>query len=297
MYLRATAANGAEHARVLSLLEIEASGFGKMALDPYDFIAGALYDEAVGEIAPGNERGISFARDGFSAAGFSHVDFGPVGSDEITLPIFALNDEPYEVTLWDGHPQQDGRVIARLPYQQPSVWNTYQQETYRLPEILRGEHALFFSMDRKVHLKGFSFTRQRRTERKIRAVDADRIYGDSFSVARDAVRDIGNNVTLTFLHFFFDRSGPVRLMIEGATALDNNTVMVRMTGKDGREVTSECAFTKSNGFETRAFAVQAPEGACDVSFVFLPGCRFDFRSFQFFPDETEQERKKHGRVS
>ena len=26
-------------------------------------------------------------------AGFSHVDFGPVGSDEIELPVFALDGE------------------------------------------------------------------------------------------------------------------------------------------------------------------------------------------------------------
>ena len=44
----------------------------------------------------GNEHGVATARDGESQVGFKNIDFGSYGSDEITVPIFALTDDPYE---------------------------------------------------------------------------------------------------------------------------------------------------------------------------------------------------------
>jgi beta-galactosidase len=281
MYVRVTAANGAEHARIISVLELTAEGFGVMNLDPYRFIAGALYSDAVGEITPGNEQGVSFSREGFSAVGFSPVDFGPVGSDELTLPVFALNDDRYEITLWDGRPLADGRVIAVLPYQKKSVWNVYQEETYRLPEVLTGVHSLYFSMNSKAHLKGFSFTRQSRVGRYIRAVDAESLYGDSFRRDPDAVRGIGNNVTLGFEHFVFPRAGKMHLMLEGSTPLAVNPVAVRFSQADGSESTSLCPFVRAERTERQIFSVTVPQGESSVSFIFLPGSRFDFDGFTF----------------
>ncbi len=288
LYLRATAKNGADHTRVISCQEIVSSGFGAMSLDPYRFIAGALCTEKIGEITPGNEQGVAFGREGFSAAGFAHVNFGSVGSDEITLPIFALDAQLYEITLWDGNPQRGGRVIAALPYQKPSVWNVYQAETYRLPEILTGEHDLYFSMEKKVHLKGFSFTRQSRLGRRIRAVDADELYGDSFRMEKDMVRDIGNNVTLSFRHFETEKGCPLSLRLEGATSLESNTVVVRMTNEKGEESTSMCPFAGGEKKE-QVFPVQSPGGECTVSFIFLPGSKFDFCSFRLEEQGAEKE--------
>ena len=279
LYLRASAKNGAEHTRIISCQEITSSGFGAMSLDPYRFIAGALCTDTIGEITPGNEQGVAFGREGFSAAGFAHVDFGPVGSDEITLPIFALDAQLYEITLWDGNPKENGRVIAVLPYQKPSIWNVYQEETYRLPEILTGEHDLYFSLEKKVHMKGFSFARQTRLGRRIRAVDADQLYGDSFVMDQDAVRDIGNNVTLSFLHFDMEKGRAYTLYLEGKTALDSNTVVVRITNEAGEESTSMCAF-KGGERSEQAFSVRSPGGVCTVAFIFLPGSKFDFYGFR-----------------
>ncbi|MBR6299351.1 MAG: DUF4982 domain-containing protein, partial [Clostridia bacterium] len=196
MYLRATAANGYPHTRVMSVTELTADGFGKAGIDPYTFVAGALSDIRIGAIAPGNEQGIAFSSDGFSVVGFGSVDFGPVGSDEITIPVFALNDNLYRIGLWDGIPDQGGRLIMTLDYQKPYIWNVYQEETYRLPEVLKGTHDLCFSLDTKVHLKGFRFTRQSRAQRWNAAASADHIYGDSFRTEGTVVRGIGNNVTL-----------------------------------------------------------------------------------------------------
>ena len=280
MYLRVTAHNGYPHARVLSTREITATGFGKVGLDPYGFISGALGDVRLGDIGAGNEQGIAFARDGQSAVGFTHVDFGPVGSDTLVLPIFALNGERYNLVLWDGIPGQGGVKICDLPYEKPSIWNTYQAETYRLPQVLTGEHTLCFSLDQKVHMKGFSFVRQRRAQRYNKAAQADQVYGDTFTLDGDAVRGIGNNVTLVFEHMAFDGAA-ARLRIIGATPLVENAIHVRCAAPDGQQVTSLCMFSQSAGASEQRFDVQVLQGPCTVSFVFLPGSQFDFFGFQF----------------
>ena len=279
-YLRAAANNGYPHARVLSSLEITASGFGPVGLNPYHFVSASLCDIRVGDIGAGNEQGVAFARDGESAAGFTNVDFGPAGSDEITLPIFALNDDLYRLKLWDGVPGQGGRLIAELPYQKKSIWNTYQPETWRLPEALRGVHTLSFSLDCKIHLKGFSFTRQSRALRYNRAGEADQLYGDSFIKEGNAVRGIGNNVTLLFRSMDFGNGGKYRLILDGATGLTLNTVSVRIVNEQGETAVTTCAFRKSERGE-QEFNLDAPSGLCEVSFVFLPGSSFDFYGFRF----------------
>jgi len=277
-YLRAAAANGYPHARVLSIREIEITGFGPMGLDPYGFIAGALSDVRRGDIGAGNERGISFAREGESTVGFTHVDFGPVGSDEITLPIFALDGGLYELGLWDGVPGEGGEKICVLPYRKPSIWNTYQAETYRLPRVLRGVHTLCFTLDRKIHLKGFSFTRQSRAPRYNAAGEADRVYGDSFRRSGDAILDIGNNVTLQFGHMEFEKAGTKTLLMDGQTPLAQTPVHVKVTDPAGQESTTLCQF-RGTARETQAFPLKLPAGECRVDFVFLPGSQFDFYGF------------------
>ena len=280
VYLRATAANGDTHARVISQLELRLSGFGKANLDPYGFVTAGLYDLHEGDIGAGNEQGIAFARDGESMVGFSHVNFGPVGSDEITLPIFALNDDRYEICLWKGDPRRGGQRLAILPYQKPSVWNTYQAETYRLPCRLTGIQALCFSMDRKIHLKGFSFTRQSRAWLKLSALEADELYGDDFTRTETQVAGIGNNVTLIYRNMDFGAGGAVRLTLRGATANPVCSVNVRVTDAAGVQTTQMCAFTREGG-EAQRFDLTVPAGVCGVAFVFLPGAQFDFTDFQF----------------
>ena len=277
-YLRAAVNNGYPHTRLLSVRDIEMTGFGPMGLNPYGFIAGALSDVRKGDIGAGNEKGISFARESESMAGFTHVDFGPVGSDEITLPIFALDGGLYELGLWDGVPGEGGEKICDLSYQKPSIWNTYQSETYRLPRVLRGVHTLCFTLDRKLHLKGFSFTRQKRALRYNAAGEADSIYGDSFIRDGGAVREIGNNVTLTFGHMEFETAGTKTVIIDGQTPLAENSVHVKITGENGESKTTLCMF-KGTERGKQAFAVEGPKGVCTVDFVFLPGSQFDFYGF------------------
>lgn len=280
IYLRATCNNGYEHTRVISQIEISIEGVGKPNLDPYGFIVGGLFDLSEGEIGSGNEQGVSFARDGESMAGYTRVDFGSVGSDEITLPIFALNSERYEIGLWLGDPRNGGEQIDTLVYQKPSIWNTYQAETYKLSRRLTGLQTICFTMHEKVHMKGFSFTRQSRAWLYQHATAADTVYGDSFTRSDEGIMNIGNNVSLVFGHMDFGDARHAVLTLDGATSLAVNPVTIRYENENGEQLTALAQF--AGGERGRqSFMVEVLPGVCTVSFVFLPGSQFDFYGFKF----------------
>lgn len=282
VYLRATCNNGADHPRIISQQELEITGLGQTNLNPYSFVSGGLYDLSYGDIGNGNDQGVSFAREGESMVGFSQVDFGPVGSDEVTLPIFELSSESFELTLWDGDPREGGQVLAVLPYHKPSRWNVYQPETYRLPRRLTGLHTLCFTMTKKIHLKGFSFTRQSRAWLPLSALEADIVYGDSFQRTAEGVLGIGNNVTLAYGDMDFGDATAAELTIDGATPLAENPVTIHYQNAAGEQAVALASF-HGQGRGKQTFRVPVMPGVCEVSFVFLPGSQFDFYGFQFRP--------------
>ena len=285
LYLRAACDNGEDHPRILSMLELEARGFGVSALDPYAFVSASLSALRRGDVTSGNEHGLSFARDGRSMIGFSNVDFGPDGSDTVELPIFALDDRAYTLTLWDGDPD-DGKKIADLHYQKKCIWNHYQSETYRLPQRLKGRHDLWFSMEEKAHLKGFCFARQPRAEREVPAGEADQIYGDDFTLRDTAVCGIGNNVSLVFDGVAIERPA-TGIAVIGATPLASNAITLLEEGSDGKE-THMLMFKEGPRHEER-FDLQIQPGTRRLSFVFLPGCRFDFYAFRLLYSQPDQD--------
>ena len=81
----------------------------------------------------------------------------------------------------------------------------------------------------------------------------------------------------------FGETGKRVLSIEGSTNLPVNTIHIRFKNKNGEEMNSIAEFA-GNGKETQQFITEVPGGDCTVSFVFLPGSSFDFRSFRFYPD-------------
>ena len=147
---------------VISELDFSSNGLGMASLNPYGFIAGGLYSRSVGNIGNGNEKGFSFAREMESAVLFENVDFGEYGSDEITIPVFALDGNAYYIEIWEGMPGEAGsELIDTLKYQKPSIWNEYQEETWKLPRRIQGVTSIGFRMKGfSIHVKGFSFSRQ-----------------------------------------------------------------------------------------------------------------------------------------
>lgn len=276
--LRCTSRSGKKEVRMISQLEFTAEGLGTAFLDPYGFITGGLYDYSQGEPGNGNEHGVATGHDGETQVGYHFIDFGPEGSNEITLPIFALEGEPHRIQIYEGMPGEDGaELIGDVVYQKPSIWNTYQAETYRLKWHLRGVTSLCFVLQEKIHIKGFSFARQIRAYEQQNAYDCINVYGDCFARDGEWVRGIGNNVTLEFGEMDFGEEGAVRITIAGWTPLEKNSIVLRLEADAQERVVLEY----TGGQEEQSFAVGPIRGKQKVSFVFLPGCQFDFHWFQF----------------
>lgn len=279
--LRCMSKSGTGEIRIISEMNFSVTGFGKAYLDPYGFIAGGLYDYVKGTATNGNEHGVATSRDGETQVGFHSLDFGPFGSDEIELPIFALDSNDYEIQVYEGMPGEEGsELIGDLHYQKPSRWNVYQPETYRLKKRLKGVTSICFVLHAKIHLKGFSFTRQEKAYETLYAAQSDSLYGDSFRLEGDRVCGIGNNVTLEYTGMNMGEEGAAKLMICGYTPMEKNTIQIRFTSEE-EEITRIVEFCHQEEEGVQEFELERVPGRWNVSFVFLPGSNFDFYWFRF----------------
>jgi beta-galactosidase len=279
--VRCTSKNGTDKTKLISQLEFIAEGLGKAYKDPYGFISAGLFDYSKGEVGNGNERGVATSRDGETQVGFHDIDFGPYGSDTITLPIFALSSEEYSLKIWEGMPDEDGsELVADVIYQKESKWNVYQEETYRLSKRLRGVTSICFVLQKKVHIKGFSFEKQNRAFNQNHAAECDHIYGDTFVLRDQYVEGIGNNVSLEFEEMDFTSEGCTKIVIKGRSPIDKNTIHIRFANQDG-ESNQLVDFTQSDEYEKRVFELERLTGVQKVTFIFLPGSNFDFGWFRF----------------
>lgn len=277
--LRCMSCAGTGKVRLISQLEFTVSGLGKAFRDPYEFVTAGLYDYSRGEVGNGNEHGVATSRDGETQVGFRELDFGSYGSDEICLPIFALTSEPYQIKIYEGMPGEEGaELIGDVIYQKPSIWNVYQEETYKLNKRLKGVTSICFVLYNKVHIKGFSFAKKNRALEKLLAGECDKVYGDTFRQEKDAVRGIGNNVTLEFNKMDFTEKGVSSITVWGSTPLAKNTIIVKFTSEEGQE---QRMLEFLGGETCQTFQFEKVCGVQDVEFVFLPGSSFDFEALQF----------------
>lgn len=279
--LRCMSKNGADKTRLISQLEFRGVGLGAVYKNPYEFISAGLYDYGKGEVGNGNERGVATSRDSETQVGFRDLDFGPDGSDTITIPIFTLSNEEYSLQIWEGMPDEEGSsLVADLVYQKRSKWNVYQAETYRLSKRLRGLASICFVTRQKMHIKGFSFTRTERAFTQIEASDSDHIYGDTFTLKENRVEGIGNNVTLEYGRMDFGAEGATKLVVYGRSPIEKNTIHLRFSSEEG-ENSQIVEFLHAEDYEERVFTLEKVTGEQKVSFIFLPGSNFDFGWFRF----------------
>lgn len=290
--IRCMTKNNTDKIRILSQLVFTAAGLGSATIDPYRFVSAGLYDVAIGTLTNGNERGVATLRDGDTTFGFTNVDFGDFGSDEVTIPIFALDGSPYPIQIWEGVPgTKNCELLADVVYQKPSIWNVYQEETFRLNRRAKGLTTLCFTAHNKLHVKGFVFTAPKKAFAKLSAKENSRIYGDTFTVQEDAVTGIGNNVSLEFDHMDFGEAGFETLLICGRTPLAKNTIHVRFLDENGTEVKQIAEFSHSADYTVQEFAISPVKGCNKVIFVFLPGCDFDFKWFRFSAENGENRQQ------
>ena len=280
--LRCMSKAGTDHIRIISSLEFEISDCGEAYKNPYKFISAGLYDYVIGEIGNGNDHGIASSPNNESGVGFFGVDFGQEGTDEITLPIFGLNDEPYRIRIYEGMADQETAILlADVIYHKPKKWNVYQKETYKLDKKLVGVKDISFLFEKKLHLQGFLFTRINRAFREIRADECDLIYGDHYRKEKGKICEIGNNVTLEFRNMEFGKEGAEGIDIIGHTSNPDNLIQLRFTS-EGQEILREIKFLYDEKKKVQSFRFERVTGEWDVKFVFLPGSKFDFSGFRFW---------------
>lgn len=267
---------------VLSDLEMEVQGLGSLFLDPYGYVSAALYTDSCGEIGNGNERGITTSRTERSWVAFRQMDFGPVGGDTLTMDVFEMAGVPTTIRFWKGIPYNpESKMIGERIYDKPTTWNTYKPETFRLDEPLTGQDTFALELNCKVHIKGFAFQRRSRAWDQICARGFDNLYGDRFTLEESSVEGIGNNVSLVFREMDFGDRGCTGIAIRGRSRLENNTIHLRFEGSDG-QTRQVVEFPGSEDWTEVSFALEPVYGKQDVTFLFLPGCDFDFSLFRFF---------------
>lgn len=284
VYIRCGTANGADGIRLYSQMEFKLTGLGQAYLNPYEFVSSGFNSSHSRNLTNGNERGVATAREGESRICFERIDFGDDGADEIVLPIFSLDDQEFPVEIWEGIPGENGaELLTIVTYQKPSRWNVYQEASYTLPKRLTGITSLSFVLRKKIHLKGFSFVRRHKAYERLAAQANSAVYGDAFTVTEDAIEGIGNNVSLIFAGMDFGGGECSRVVICGRSTLANNTLQILFSGPGG-ESKQLIEFAGSVSYTEREFTLEPPvSGSQTVTFLFLPGSRFDFKWFQFLP--------------
>lgn len=282
-YLRCMSRSGTDRIRVISQLEFTVEGMGQAYRNPYELISGSLYTSYQGEVSNGNERGVATARDGETVVTFGNIDFGPVGSDEITIPIFALTSEEYPIRIYEGVPGEEGcQLLADVVYQKPSIWNTYQEETYSLAKRVTGINTISVAVHQKIHLKGFVFKKLQKAWLSLNAAEVDSVYGDTFTKEECAITGIGNNVTITYTEMDFGEEGTAGIRICGRAPESSNSLHIRFL--QGEEESKQLVeFPMCGEYIEKEFSLTPVKGKWDVSFVFLPGSCFDLQSVQFLP--------------
>ena len=99
----------------------------------------------------------------------------------------------------------------------------------------------------------------------------------------DAIRGIGNNVTIEYKDLHFSEQGFGAITICGRSHIEMNTIHVRFIPADGTGETINQVIDVPYSEETMTlrFPLQPVSGDYDLNLIFLPGCKFDLEWLQF----------------
>lgn len=275
-FVRAMVYNGAEHPQVIADIPFTAEGLGAAVRDAYSFISASTLDSSN---VPTNiiEDGALFNFDGRTVMTYSDIDFGKTGSEVISLSVGTCFDMPVEV--WEGTPD-DGRLICRVDFGNNGHWCGFAGQDFPLAERLTGVRTISVVIDSRVIFGGFSFIPVERAFDTNWVGEADSVYGDDYRIDGRRVVDIGNNVIINYDGLDFGEAGSDSLTISGVTGNPMNQVQLRYTPEGGSQKTVLLEFRQDGGREQQ-FDIPQLTGVNDVSFVFMPGSKFDFDWFRF----------------
>ena len=281
-FVRCSVTNGRGHTTLYSTLAFTATEIGTMNLNPYTFTVGSLYSDSEGEIANGNAHGAATGSEGTTSITYGPFDFGTFGSDTVTIPIFETESQPVDLTFIEGKTKtQSGTVLCRGHYDKKMIWDTYQEETFKLPKRLTGVTTFTIQVtNRKLHIGGLSFKKLEKAWSPLSVTDIDRIYGDAFCKTDDAITGIGNNVTIEYTDMDFGERTCVVIEITGRSPIEKNTIHVR-TSNGTNETLNIAEFPYSDDYVTKRFPVNVLSGSQTVTLLFLPGSNFDLKGIRF----------------
>ena len=286
-FVRCSVTNGRGHTALYSTLAFTATEIGTMNLDPYTFTVGSLYSDSEGEIANGNAHGAATGSEGTTSITYGPFDFGTFGTDTVTIPIFETESQPVNLTFIEGKTKsKHGTILCTGRYDKKMIWDQYQEETFKLPKRLRGITTFTIQVtDRKLHIGGLTFHKSEKAWTTLAASDIDRIYGDAFCRADDAITGIGNNVTIEYADMDFGNETSVVIEITGRSPIAKNTIHVR-TSNGIKEALNIAEFTYSKDYTTKCFPVNVLSGSQTVTLLFLPGSSFDLKSIRFLKKDN-----------
>ena len=275
-FVRAMVHNGAEHPQVIADIPFTAEGLGAAVRDAYSFISASTLDSSN---VPTNiiEDGALSNFDGRTVMTYSDIDFGKTGSQIISLSVGTCFDMPVEV--WEGTPD-DGKLICRVDFGNNGHWCGFAGQDFALAERLTGVRTISVVIDSRVIFGGFSFVPIERAYDTNWVGEADSVYGDDYRIDGRRVADIGNNVIINYEGLDFGENGSEALIISGETENPMNQIQLRYTPAGGAQKTVLLEFQQNGGREQR-FDIPKLSGVNDVSFVFMPGSKFDFDWFRF----------------
>ncbi|MCQ2573001.1 MAG: DUF4982 domain-containing protein [Treponema sp.] len=282
--MRVSANNGYDYPEIISELDMKVQGVGNPKFNPYKLVEACRYtnfDRSKPEPKLAFTGGISTrGGGGGSWVSFDKVDFGDQGSDEIHIPAFCWSPS-WKLKVYDGEPDS-GELLFEGQFEAEYQYNTYTEKNFRLNKRLFGVHKISIWVEIELVWHGFRFTEDLKAFGKLRALDADTIVGDTFKKTDTAVEGIGNNVNLDFKNMDFgDKSeGAKKLTICGKSNKPNNSINLKWFGNQGNS-TQVIEFPHTDDYEEKSFEVEEIKGKGQISFVFLPGCDFDFKWFKF----------------
>lgn len=293
-WLKCFARNGGSGVSVQSAIELKAEGIGKAFLNPYEEIPAGLCEYRSEQCGEGIEHGIGFLGtedgEGYCVAGFTSLNFGDFGTDEITLPIFANTNHPVTFQIWEGNPEEVGsEMLADCYYFKPPQWMVFQEESYKLSHRIRGNAQIYIVTAYNFQLRGIYFKKEEKAYTLLKAAECDRIYGDVYRIQEDKVEQIGNNVTLEFENMDFGEQGTNEITICYRSVQELNPVQIRFTGEGmGSIQVVEADLREDYGEQT--FRIETLTGKGKLEFIFLPGSCFDFHWFQFKKISNKEEK-------
>ena len=270
--LRAYCKNGTPFDAILSEIELKNEGFGAASFDPYGGIVSAsLCSSPSVPLQVVMQGGLQALKED-SWVQFDNVDFGKMGSQELTVGIFSYSSDPIPFDLCDG----DGNIIEHFVYQHESRWNTYFTNTFKLKKPLRGMQDIRFLFHESLRFQGFEFSEIPALGTEIPASCRDRVFGDSFTERDGGIEHIGNNVTVVFDGIKI--SEPAQgIEITGRTRNDSESIRI-VVDSAGGQIVKVVEYAGGGEYSTQRFELEIPAGSLDLTLLYLPGCDFDLKS-------------------